>query len=325
MLSKRCFARPDLWKKLASLAILGSFLLPLALYCVVGLYTRYVADDYETAGSLNRYGFWGSQRFWYLNWSGRYAYFVIVNLFQMLGVRAAPALTVVCLVLWLAALSWLTYQFLANDSLQHPKYLSILMAALALVVTLRSMDHIHQILFWVTGILTYPTYMILLTFFISWILYRMRDRWQFNWLEILGAAVFVFILTGISEVSASLQLLIAILAVLFALIWRSDMQKRKVSMVLSVALLLSTLAGFVILFTAPGNAVRSALGAPRPGLIPLAINANLHTVLFIATWIKDHMFLAGMAFFPSGPVRPDALPASTANRDIRQARKGSTA
>lgn len=293
-------ARRDLWIRLISLSTLVSFLLPLALYCVVGLYTRYVADDYETAGSLNKYGFWGSQRFWYLNWSGRYAYFVLVNLIQLLGIRVVPVLTTLCLLLWIAALTWLVYQLLVYETIQHPLYLSVLLAALTLVVTLRSMDHIHQILFWMTGILTYPTYLILLTFFLGWVAYRLRCRWRFSWLEILGSAVFVFILTGMSEVSASLQLLLAGLVLLFSLLWPITAQKRRVSALLSLVLLISTIVGFAILFTAPGNIVRSALAEPRPGILPLVKNANFNTVLFIATWIKDNAILAGIAFmFPA--------------------------
>ena len=289
-------SRPELWKIFTGSTIMASTLLPLALYCVVGLYTRYVADDYETAGSLNQYGFWGSQRFWYLNWSGRYAYFIIANLFQILGVKAAPALTAVCLVLWLTSLSWLFYQLLRSESVRHPAYLSILLASLLLVVTLRSMSHIHQILFWVTGILTYTTYLILLTFFMGWVFYRLRHRWRFNSFEVFGASAYVFLLTGMSEVSASLQLLLAGLGVLFTALWRADPQKRSAGMVLSTVILISTLAGFAILITAPGNAVRSALGEPRPGLQPFVLHANLNTITFIASWIKDHTLLAGIAF-----------------------------
>jgi hypothetical protein len=288
---------PNLWLNLAGLAALASFLLPLALYCIVGLYTRYVADDYETAASLNKYGFWGSQRFWYLGWSGRYTYFMIVNLFQMLGVRAAPFLAAVCLVLWLVALSWLIRQLLDGDRIQHPAYLAALWSALALVVTLRGMAHIHQILFWVTGILTYAAYLILLTFFMGWILNRLRRGWQFHRLEIIAAAVYVFVLTGMSELSAALQLLFAVLSVLYFSFWRSGRPQRRTGLVLSVVLLLSTLLGFAILFAAPGNAMRSALLPPRPGLFPLALYANLNTVYFIGTWLKDHTLLAGIAFF----------------------------
>jgi hypothetical protein len=58
-------AHPTVWKDMVGLILLAAFVLPLILYGVVGLYTRYVADDYETAGSLNQYGFWGSQQYWY--------------------------------------------------------------------------------------------------------------------------------------------------------------------------------------------------------------------------------------------------------------------
>jgi hypothetical protein len=94
-----------------------------------------------------------------------------------------------------------------------------------------------------------------------------------------------------------MQMLLAGLAVLYAATWESKKVERKIGLVLSTAILFSTLIGFGILITAPGNAVRSALGPPRPALWPLMINANLNTVLFTANWLKDHAFLAGIAFF----------------------------
>jgi hypothetical protein len=294
---KRWFAHPNIWTNLIAIATLASFLLPLALYCVVGLYTRYVADDYETAGSLNKYGFWGSQRFWYLNWSGRYAYFVVVNLFQLLGVQAAPALTTIILILWLAAMGWLIYQLLRIDAVSHPAYLAILLSALTLVVTLRSMAHIHQILFWVTGILTYATYLVLLTICAGCLVYRFYYGWRFTWLEIIVAAAYVFILTGMSEVSAALQVLLAGMGMTLFVFWRSDPQKRPAGLRLFSALLVSTLIGFALLFSAPGNVVRSALVEPRPGLYPLVLNANINAVMFIASWLKDQTLLAGIALF----------------------------
>ncbi len=288
--------RPGIWEKLAGIFVFACFMLPLVLYCVVGFYTRYAADDYETAGSLNKYGFWGSQRFWYLGWSGRYSYFLIVGLFQLLDVGAAPVLTTMGLVLWMAALWWLFHQLLKREAVRYPAYLAGLGAALILVVTLRSMDHIHQILFWVTGILTYPIYLILLTFFIGWVIFHSLRGWTFHWLEIVGAAVYAFMLTGISEVSAALQGLVACLAVLFFLVWRFDPPKRRSGLLLSGAILLSTLVGLVILFTAPGNAVRAALFPLRPSLYSLVVQSNLNTVLFIANWVKNDTLLGMIAF-----------------------------
>jgi hypothetical protein len=84
---------------------------------------------------------------------------------------------------------------------------------------------------------------------------------------------------------------------MYAITWRSNRVERKTGLVLSIAILFSALIGFAILFTAPGNAVRSAIGLPPPGLGTLIINANLNTILFTANWLKDHIFLAGIAFF----------------------------
>lgn len=288
-----------MWKRPAGFILLAAFMLPLFLYGVVGLYTRYAADDYETAGSLNRYGFWGSQQYWYQNWSGRYAYFVTVNLFEMLGVRAAPLLTFICLALWILAASWTIYQLLRREPIQHPAFLAILGASWILLITLRSMDHIHQILFWVTGILTYTIYLVLLTFFVGILIYRLHHPYTVRilWWEVIGVGLYAFVLTGLSEMSASLQLLAAGLAVLLFVFWHSDPQIRRTGLTLSFTMLLTTIAGFVILFAAPGNAIRSAIALPCTIPHELIWHANVNTLTFIAAWFKKNAILGGISFF----------------------------
>jgi hypothetical protein len=39
--------------------------LPLVLYAWIGFYSRYVADDFWSAGYLRTLGFWGAQYYWY--------------------------------------------------------------------------------------------------------------------------------------------------------------------------------------------------------------------------------------------------------------------
>jgi len=59
------------------IALLG---LPLLTIGYMGLSARYLADDYCTAGTLRELGLLGSQRHWYVHWSGRYAFTLAVNL-----------------------------------------------------------------------------------------------------------------------------------------------------------------------------------------------------------------------------------------------------
>jgi len=62
--------------------------LPLVMVAWIGFYSRYVADDFWTAGYLRTLGFWDAQRYWYLSWSGRYSFTFLVSLVEGPGVGA---------------------------------------------------------------------------------------------------------------------------------------------------------------------------------------------------------------------------------------------
>jgi hypothetical protein len=263
----------------------------------VGIYTRYVADDYETAGSLQKYGFWGSQLYWRENWSGRYAYFVIVNAFQSLGVQAAPFLALIFICLWLVSLSWLLKQFLDADHQPRSGYLAVLGSAVILVATLRSMDHIHQILFWVTGILTYVNYLVCLLLSSAYYVYRLRNPISLRkrWWEIALFGVCAWIAAGLSEMGMVLQLTLYGTGFLVLLVNREILRRGSVFGLSGVGVA-ATLIGFGLMVSAPGNAVRAATVPPRPGLASVILQSNVLAVRFILNWVWRDTILAGISF-----------------------------
>ncbi|HSR48523.1 MAG TPA: hypothetical protein VLL77_11140, partial [Anaerolineales bacterium] len=71
-------------------------------HAVLGWFSRYMADDYCTVGSLRGLGFGGSQVFWYTSWSGRYTFTFLVNLAEAAGawtVQVLPGIAVSAFVL----------------------------------------------------------------------------------------------------------------------------------------------------------------------------------------------------------------------------------
>ena len=74
----------------------------LLAYAELGRFSRYVADDFCTAGILRDYSFLGAQRYWYLNWSGRYSFtLAITALERLFGLPIVPLLPALVLALWL--------------------------------------------------------------------------------------------------------------------------------------------------------------------------------------------------------------------------------
>ncbi len=267
-------------------------LIPLVLYGYIGFFTRYVADDYETAGALARSGFLGAQQYWYQTWSGRVTYFAFVTLVEMIGIQAVPFLTAICLALWLGSLYWVLRQLCSIAQVKSPALTSLLGAILILFITLRSLNLIHQILFWQTGLLTYVNYLICFTFGIGLLIQRLRIRGekQAAFLELFITFIFAFGIGGLSEISIALQITCIAVGIGFAFLFRKAPYRKKALEILAVALA-GSLVMLLIMGFAPGNTVRAAHFDKTPGFIGLITNSLKFLFSFLGNWIDKQPIL----------------------------------
>src|ERR1043165_8797022 len=87
-------------------AVLIFIFASLLLYAYLGTFTRYMADDYCTAAALKNNGFWGTQTYWWQNWSGRYSFTFVVSFVELLGLAIVPILPALVIFLWLFSIVW---------------------------------------------------------------------------------------------------------------------------------------------------------------------------------------------------------------------------
>lgn len=322
--SKRLSLRLDFYPIFA-IVMIAVFLIPLVLYGYIGIFTRYVADDYETAGALARSGFWGAQKYWYTTWSGRVSYFALVTLVEMIGIRAIPFLTAVCLLLWLAGLYWVFRQLLGLATIRHPALTAILAASLILFVTLRSLNQIHQILFWQTGLLTYVAYLICFTFGIGLLIRQVRRYGSkpASPIEWLVGFTLAFVIGGLSEISIAFQIT-AVACGLGLLLLYPQAPFRKKGIGLLIAALVGSILSLLVMALAPGNLVRTTFFAERPGFGSLIFNSLKYMFVFLGNWIDKQPILAALiilvplitALFTT---RPDPRPPAAPDQDRRLA------
>jgi hypothetical protein len=283
------------YQRFASVLIV-TLIIPLILYAYIGIFTRYVADDYETAGALARYGFMGAQQYWYQTWSGRITYFALVSAVEMLGIQAVPYLTAACLTLWVVGLYWTLRQLAEPTHIPHPALTSFLGVSLILFVTLRSLNQIHQILFWQTGLLTYANYLIFFTFGLAWWISRLKinGNQPASPIELLVSLVYAFVIAGISEISIALQITaITLILILFVIFPATTFRKKGLG--LAIAALMGSLISFAIMASAPGNLIRATYFSARPDLVSLVINSLKYTFTFLGNWVDKQPILVALA------------------------------
>ncbi|MGH2605608.1 MAG: hypothetical protein ACRDG5_03365, partial [Anaerolineales bacterium] len=155
-------------------AVIGT--LPLAGAASMGFFARYIADDFCTAGTLRRLGFWESQSNWYLNWSGRYSFTFVATSLNLIGPGVTPWLPLAALVLWLGAGAYLVRAWIPMGEGSTARGISVALSALLLFFTVGGTPNLYQSLYWQTGMLTYSLPLVLGTFYLGWLLKRSREE-----------------------------------------------------------------------------------------------------------------------------------------------------
>jgi hypothetical protein len=241
--------------EIASVIILA---LPLAMYAWIGFYSRYVADDFGTAGYLRTLGFWDAQHYWYFFWQGRYSYTFLVNLVELPGVGTTRWLPMLTLALGVSALYWFWGGAFKLARLPYSRWIRLGAALLIMYATLRMLVNWQQVILWQTGIVTYAAPMIGLTLWSAWFLawlYRPETR-QPGWLALLLTALTFWFLGGFSETSLALQTAVMGFALLlFGLLPAEYPHRRSGSLLLAVGLA-GSLAALLCDAASPGNAMK---------------------------------------------------------------------
>jgi hypothetical protein len=252
----------------------------LLAHAYVGLYSRYWYDDFNTAAVLRDRGFLGSQRYWYMNWSGRFSFHLAVSLAESAGAWVVSLLPLAALSAWVAVTAWAAYEAASLLRLPRRSHTALLTALLVVYATVGSAADVVQSLYWQTGVLTYLAPLIFFTAYAGLVASSAGGEpgraapWRVCLCALLALAA-----GGFSEVSAVLQaggmclLLAASLAGVPGLRVRS-------TRALIAAGFGGALAALLLVALAPGNGVRQGLGPAHAGLFWSAESSFRYTLYF---------------------------------------------
>jgi len=246
-------------------------LIPLAVHGLIGSYSRYVADDFCTAGSLRRLGFFSSQVNWYLTWSGRFSFMFTIHTLQLFGTGISRFGTLIVLVVWLSAGLALFSQLLIKAPKRTRLPAATALGAYTVAATLLGAPNLYQSLYWLTGAMTYSLPLALATGYGAWLAARAVDRERrasrvgilllgFGWTLFTG---------GFSETMVVVQTSLLGAALLAALVLRADPRWRGLLAPASAGFV-GSIAALVLVVSAPGNAVRLGL-MTAPSSLPLVL------------------------------------------------------
>jgi hypothetical protein len=291
--------RTRLPRRVSAAVLAGSMVAILATltsHAHIGTFSRFLADDFCTYGSLRSHGFFGSQLEWYLHWSGRFSFTWMMNSLHLIGPSVTPWLGVVVLIAWVLA-GTLAFRSLTGWGLLGLKGLGL--AGLSLTFSMATFSlapDLYQVLYWQTGLITYSVPLMLLLALGAWLIRRSEQTESLSsWSAVLLAAGLSFVIAGFSETIALLQaVLMGLLAAWVSLMPNADRDLK----VLLWACVVGSVAGLGLVAAAPGNAVRQGLMPERAPLPLILQRAFRDAYLFsysVVKWKWPLLAIAGLA------------------------------
>lgn len=268
------------------LLCLGLLVGGLVAHAYLSRYSRVLADDYCTYGVLQTEGFWSSQRYWYLNWSGRYAFLFTMTLFQLLGPLATPLVPALALAFWAIAAVGLLSALVGRSKIAAG---GPILGLAALIGTLGAAPNLYQSLYWETGAITYALPLALATAHGAWLIRQLRSRsgGPVGLRPLVVGGLWAFAMGGFSETTVSMQTAGMALILLGSLL-PADSTDRLRLRSLAAAGLAGSLGALATIALAPGSILRQLL-MPTPGsLLSIAGQSVRYTLAFAANSLLDH-------------------------------------
>jgi hypothetical protein len=272
-------------RRIDLLSILSAVLLavPLLLMGYFGLFSRYLADDFCTNGQLLTRGFYPSLQYWYLNWSGRYAFYFFMDLTHLPGPWFTPYLTAAAILVWFGLLFILARRLLRIVNAPVSTAQAALLALAVLLATLDGAPDLYQSLYWQTGLVTYVLPLLFLTGYAAWFLHSVygKPRQSLGWgAWVLGAGI-PLVAGGFSETYVSMQVAALAFFLTLVAVFASGDARWSGMLVLGCSLAGALLA-LVLVVTAPGNTVRMDFMPERMSLFEMAFWSVRHAAAFVA-------------------------------------------
>lgn len=315
-------------KKHPLLIILSRFLgwlgasasgIALILYCYLGIFSRFYADDFCMSGYVVRLGFWQAQWFQYVTWSNRFTGMFLLSLSDLLGTSFIKWWTSLTIILWVIGLTWAMLKISKLFHMQMPKWMAVLITEWIILFSILLAPQVYQSLFWRIGLITYTVPLVLLSSLIGILiqgyLKLQEKKMATGWLVLVGITAFLG--GGLSETYLALQISFLGLTLLM-LLMVNNKEKLKFGLKPIGSALIGSLLSMVIVLAAPGNAVRQAAISVHPAFLEFFKMVITNTFLFIYISMKNNAFqmslaaLAPMIFVYFGGIRmlPSMRPSS---------------
>ena len=250
------FVKPDKIFMVVLVLVIAMELFAIGAFSYLGVFNRYLADDYCESASIRSQSVVGAVIKRYMDGtirsSDRYSNLLFVGISEMFGKYRLQILSSSMMFLWLIGLLWMLHELQKLIWGRLPVLLEFGAAVSIVFFSVWQAPNRFQTFLWRSGMATHFIPLVLISLLSGFLLSQVNSARKPSLWTLLVVVVVSFFLGGFSEPPTIVALAIIGLVLLITLRW-NDSQKRQPAL----SLLLATLAGFflalLVMFLSPGN------------------------------------------------------------------------
>lgn len=256
----------------------------LAVYAYLGLFTRYMGDDYCLLLELRTGDVFSNSVEKYLLKSNRFSNLFVLGFWELFpkNIAIVPALHVL---LWASGLYWLLTELNKLFGLKIETPFRLFAAEAVILFSFYTAPNVFQVLYWRPGQVSYLTPIVIFTFISAWLVKLIREQKSSPWL----AAAFAFLAFfngGLSETLGVSHISILALAI-FCVYLFDKTPRRKPALTLMTALLIGAILAVVMMFLSPANEVRINDENGPPSILTVLLRDLGFSLLFLRISITN--------------------------------------
>ena len=238
------------WVITLGLIILTTTLL---FYAYMGIYKRFLADDYCFLDWIKNKGIIGGAVYYYDNISNRFGAFIFFGLVQIFGEFAFRFLPGEMILLLVLSLAWNLFWFSRKAKIPLSWKMSFLCAMLTCFFILFEAPNINQSFYWYSGMANYFTPMVIFLMITGILLWQMQVKVHnpYSYILVLLIALLTFINGGMSETAAAFQATSLALLLGWAIWKRKNIPNHFFILLLTAFFISLIVMGMLVI--APGN------------------------------------------------------------------------
>jgi len=267
--------------------LLFTLLFFITIFFILALFNHPSADDFCYCARVKELGFWLSQKWWYLNWNGRFFNTALLTLIPLVfySLWSYKLIPVILIVFFILAV-FLFIRSLFKTILSSKQQL--VLSTIIIFLYLYKLPSVVEGIYWLASSSLYLLPIILTLFFFAILFDKKIQRHKL--VKIL-LCLFSLAIVGSNEIS-----MVMLDFFLFSLFCQALLKEKKIPKLLGVLVLIALISSVVVYF-APGNTIRSSVSLDPHNLLLSMVS----TVFFIQKmsweWIQTTPLWLLVAFF----------------------------